>query len=49
LRRATWEECSGYLEKKITGTIPEFALGTRKTKKNLCGDDRLQDLPVIDF
>jgi hypothetical protein len=34
--RATWEACSGNLEKKITGTIPAFALGPRKTKKTLC-------------
>jgi hypothetical protein len=30
------------------GTIPAFALGPRKTKKNLCGDSRSQDLPVTD-
>jgi hypothetical protein len=43
---ATWEACSGNLEKK-TGTIPAFALGPRKTKKNLrkprktcCGKQR---------
>jgi hypothetical protein len=33
--RATWEACSGNLEKKITRTIAVFALGPRKTKKNL--------------
>jgi hypothetical protein len=33
LWRVTWEACSGNLEKKITGTIPAFALGPRKTKK----------------
>jgi hypothetical protein len=32
-----------------TGTIPEFVLGPRKTKKNLCRDGRSQDLPVTDF
>jgi hypothetical protein len=32
-----------------TGTIPVFALGSRKTKKNLCRDGRSQDLPVTDF
>jgi hypothetical protein len=32
----------GNLEKKITGTIPAFALGPRKTKKNLCRDGRSQ-------
>jgi hypothetical protein len=32
-----------------TGTIPAFALGPRKTKKNLCLDARSQDLPVTDF
>jgi cadmium resistance protein CadD (predicted permease) len=31
------------------GTIPAFALGPRKTKKNLCRDGRSQDLPVSDF
>jgi hypothetical protein len=31
-----------------TGTIPEFALGPRKTKRNLCRDGRSQDLPVTD-
>jgi cadmium resistance protein CadD (predicted permease) len=31
------------------GTIPAFALGPRKTKKNLCRDGRSQDLPVTDF
>jgi hypothetical protein len=38
---ATW--------KKKVGTIPAFALGPRKTKKNLCQDSRSQDLPVTDF
>jgi hypothetical protein len=38
---ATW--------KRKTGTIPEFALGPRKTKKNLCRDGRSQDLPVTEF
>jgi hypothetical protein len=33
LRRATWEACSGNLEKKITGTTPAFTLRPRKTKK----------------
>jgi hypothetical protein len=47
--RATWEACSGNLEKKITGTIPAFALRPRKTKKNLCRDGRSLDLPVTDF
>jgi hypothetical protein len=47
--RATWEACSGNLEKKITGTIPAFALGPRKTKKNLCRHGRSQDLPVTNF
>jgi ribosomal protein L25 (general stress protein Ctc) len=28
------------LEKKITGTIPAFALGPGKTKKNLCRDKK---------
>jgi hypothetical protein len=28
------------------GTIPAFVLGPRKTKKNLCRNGRLQDLPV---
>jgi hypothetical protein len=31
-----------------TGTIPAFALGPRKTKKNLCRDDRSQDFPATD-
>jgi hypothetical protein len=31
-----------------TGTIPAFALGPRKTKKNLCRDGRSQDIPVTD-
>jgi hypothetical protein len=31
------------------GMIPTFALGPRKTKKNLCRDGRSQDLPVTDF
>jgi hypothetical protein len=39
--RATWEACSGNLEKKITGTIQAFALGPRKTKKNLCRDGNI--------
>jgi hypothetical protein len=31
------------------GTIPAFALGPRKTEKNLCRDDRSeQDLPATD-
>jgi hypothetical protein len=47
--RATSEGCSGNLDKKITGTIPAFALGPRNTKKNLCRDGRSQDLPVTDF
>jgi hypothetical protein len=38
---ATW--------KRKTGTIPAFALGPRKTKKNLCRDGRSQDLTVTDF
>jgi hypothetical protein len=38
---ATW--------KRKAGTIPAFALGPRKTKKNLCRDGRSQDLPVTDF
>jgi hypothetical protein len=38
---ATWKE--------KTGTIPEFALGPRKTKKNLCRNGRSQDLSVTDF
>jgi hypothetical protein len=46
--RATWEACSGNLEKK-TGTIRAFALGPRETKKNLCRDGWSQDLPVTDF
>jgi hypothetical protein len=29
-----------------TGTVPAFALGPRKPKKNLCRDGRSQDLPV---
>jgi hypothetical protein len=37
------------LKKKITGTIPVFAVGPRKTKKNLCRDGRSQDLPATDF
>jgi hypothetical protein len=45
---ATWEACSGNLEKK-TGTIPAFALGPGKTKKSLCRDGRSQVLPVTDF
>jgi hypothetical protein len=40
--------CSGNLEKK-TGTNPAFALGPRKTKKNLCRDGRSEDIPVTDF
>jgi hypothetical protein len=32
-----------------TGTITAFALGPRKTKKNLCRDDRSQDLPATDL
>jgi hypothetical protein len=32
-----------------TGTIPAFALGPRKTKKNLCRDGRSQDLPATDL
>jgi hypothetical protein len=38
---ATW--------KRETGTIPAFALGPSKTKKNLSRDGRSQDLPVTDF
>jgi hypothetical protein len=38
---ATW--------KRKTGTIPTIVLGPGKTKKNLCRDGRLQDLPVTDF
>jgi hypothetical protein len=34
--------------KEKTGAIPEFALGPRKTKKNLCRDGRTQDLPATD-
>jgi hypothetical protein len=37
------ETCSGNLENKITGTIPAFALGPRKTKKNLCRGGRSLD------
>jgi hypothetical protein len=44
-----WKARIGNLENKITGTIPTFALGPRKTKKNLGRDGRLQDLPVTDF
>jgi hypothetical protein len=32
-----------------TGTIPAFALGPRKPRKNLCRDGRSQDLPVTDL
>jgi hypothetical protein len=32
-----------------TGTIPEFALGPRKTKKNLRRDGWSQDLPATDL
>jgi hypothetical protein len=32
-----------------TGIIPAFALGPRNTKKNLCRDDRSQDLPTTDL
>jgi hypothetical protein len=42
--RATWEACSDNLEKKITGTIPVFALVPRKTKKNLWRDRGLEGL-----
>jgi hypothetical protein len=35
--------------KRKTGTIPAFALGPRKIKKNQCRDGRCQDLPVTDF
>jgi hypothetical protein len=38
---ATW--------KGKTGTIPAFALGPMKTKKNLCRDGRSQDLPATDL
>jgi hypothetical protein len=38
---ATW--------KGKTGTILAFALGPRKTKKNLCRDGRSQELPITDF
>jgi hypothetical protein len=31
-----------------TETIPAFALGPRKPKKNLCRDNRSQDLLVTD-
>jgi hypothetical protein len=34
--------------KRKTGTIPAFAPGPRKTKKNLCRDGRSQNLPVTD-
>jgi hypothetical protein len=33
----------------MAGTIPAFALGPRKTKKNLCRDDWSQDLPDTDL
>jgi hypothetical protein len=33
--RATWEACSGILEKKIAGTTSAFSLGPRKTKTSL--------------
>jgi hypothetical protein len=32
-----------------TGTIPAFALGARKTKKNLCRDGRSQNRPATDL
>jgi hypothetical protein len=38
---ATW--------KGKSGTIPAFALGSKKTKKNLCRDGRSQDLPATDL
>jgi hypothetical protein len=38
---ATW--------KGETGTIVTFALGPRKTKKNLCRDGWVQDLPATDL
>jgi hypothetical protein len=38
---ATW--------KGKTGTIQAFALGPRKTKKNLCVDGLSQDLPGTDL
>jgi hypothetical protein len=38
---ATW--------KGKTGTIPAFALGPRKTKKNMCRDGPSQDLPATDL
>jgi hypothetical protein len=38
---ATW--------KGKTGTIPAFALGPRKTERNLCRGGRSQYLPVTDF
>ena len=47
LGRATCEECSGNLE--VSGTIPAFALVHKENKKNLCRDDRSQDLPGTDF
>jgi hypothetical protein len=31
------------------GIIPVFALGPRKTNKNLCRDGRSQDLPATDL
>ena len=40
--RATCEACSSNLE--VSGTIPAFAPVHRETKKNLCRDDRSQDL-----
>jgi hypothetical protein len=50
--RFSWEGLHGkhavVTWKGKTGTIPAFALGPRKTKKNLCRDDRSQDLPVTD-
>jgi hypothetical protein len=47
--RATWEACSGNLENKITGTIPAFALGPRKTKKNLCRDSYYHHIKLYEF
>jgi hypothetical protein len=35
--------------KRKTGIIPAFALGPRKTKKNLCRDGRSQDLQGTDL
>jgi hypothetical protein len=51
--RFSWGGLHGKIEvatwKRKTGTPPTFALGPRKTKKNLCRDGRSQDRPVSDF